>query len=133
MGRTHVTQSYDTQFYLIHHALLAGFLGYTTIPQTHAGNKATVFSPYGSINNPALKRYPASETISAIAGGPGVELCALFRRDETPANHQNMPDRPQNDVMRTVEAVFRAYFVSRGGVYNVIKRHNSDKKSTTSP
>jgi transcriptional regulator with XRE-family HTH domain len=54
-------------------------------------------------------KYPTSETISGIANGLGVELCDLFRQDETPATHQNMLDRLQNDVIQKVEAVFKAY------------------------
>jgi len=54
-------------------------------------------------------KYPTSETISGIANGLGVELCDLFRQDEMSADHQNMLDRLQNDVMQTVEAVFKAY------------------------
>ena len=54
-------------------------------------------------------KYPTSETISGIANGLEVELCDLFRQDETPADHHNMLDRLQNDVMQTVEAVFKAY------------------------
>jgi len=54
-------------------------------------------------------KYPTSETISGIANGLGVELCDLFRQDETTADHKNMLDRLQNDVMQTVEAVFQAY------------------------
>jgi transcriptional regulator with XRE-family HTH domain len=54
-------------------------------------------------------KYPTSESISGIANGLGVELCDLFRQDEKSADHQNMLDRLQNDVMQTVEAVFKAY------------------------
>jgi transcriptional regulator with XRE-family HTH domain len=54
-------------------------------------------------------KYPTSETISGIANGLGVELCDLFRHDETSADHQNMLDRLQSDVFQTVEAVFNAY------------------------
>jgi transcriptional regulator with XRE-family HTH domain len=54
-------------------------------------------------------RYPTSETLSGIANGLEVELCDLFRQDDMPADHQNMLDRLQNDVMKTVEAIFKAY------------------------
>jgi len=54
-------------------------------------------------------KYPTSETISGITNGLGVELCDLFRQDENQADHKNMLDRLQNDVMQTVEAVFKAY------------------------
>jgi len=54
-------------------------------------------------------KYPTSETISGIANGLEVELCDLFRQDEKPANYQNMLKRLQNDVMQTVETVFKAY------------------------
>jgi len=54
-------------------------------------------------------KYPTSETISGIANGLGVELCDLFRQDKMPADHQNMLDRLQNDVMQTIETVFKAY------------------------
>jgi transcriptional regulator with XRE-family HTH domain len=54
-------------------------------------------------------KYPTSETISGIANGLGVELYDLFRQDETPTDHQNMLDRLQNDVIQTVETVFKAY------------------------
>lgn len=54
-------------------------------------------------------RYPTSETLSGIANGLEVELCDLFRQDETPADPQNMLDRLQKDVIKTVETVFKAY------------------------
>jgi transcriptional regulator with XRE-family HTH domain len=54
-------------------------------------------------------KYPTSETISGITNGLEVELCDLFRQDGMRANHLNMLDRLQNDVMQTVEAVFKAY------------------------
>jgi transcriptional regulator with XRE-family HTH domain len=54
-------------------------------------------------------KYPTSDTISGIANGLGVELCDLFRQDEMPTDHQNMLDRLQNDVIQTVETVFKAY------------------------
>jgi transcriptional regulator with XRE-family HTH domain len=54
-------------------------------------------------------RYPTPETLSGIANGLEVELCDLFRQDDTPADYQNMLDRLQNDVLKTVEAVFKAY------------------------
>lgn len=54
-------------------------------------------------------KYPTSETISGIANGLGVELYDLFRQEVMSADHQNMLDRLQNDVMQTVEAVFKAY------------------------
>jgi transcriptional regulator with XRE-family HTH domain len=54
-------------------------------------------------------KYPTSETISGIANGLGVELCDLFQQVEIPASYQNMLDRLQNDVMQTLEAVFKAY------------------------
>jgi transcriptional regulator with XRE-family HTH domain len=54
-------------------------------------------------------KYPTSETVSGIANGLGVELCDLFRQDETPADHTNMLERLQSDVLQTVEAVFNAY------------------------
>jgi len=54
-------------------------------------------------------KYPTSETISGITNGLGVELCDLFRQDGNQADHQNMLDRLQNDVMQTVDAVFKAY------------------------
>jgi transcriptional regulator with XRE-family HTH domain len=54
-------------------------------------------------------KYPTSDTISGIANGLGVELCDLFRQDEISAAHQNMLDRLQNDLMQTVNTVFKAY------------------------
>ena len=54
-------------------------------------------------------KYPTSETISGIANGLEVELCDLFQQVEMPATHQNMLDRLQNDVMQSLEAVFKAY------------------------
>jgi transcriptional regulator with XRE-family HTH domain len=54
-------------------------------------------------------KYPTSETISGITNGLEVELCDLFRQDGMPADHLNMLDRLQDDVMQTVEAVFKAY------------------------
>jgi transcriptional regulator with XRE-family HTH domain len=54
-------------------------------------------------------KYPTSETISGITNGLGVELCDLFRQDEMPEAHQNMLDRLKNDIMQTVEVVFKAY------------------------
>ncbi|MDR0497927.1 MAG: helix-turn-helix domain-containing protein [Treponema sp.] len=54
-------------------------------------------------------KYPTSETLSGIANGLGVELFNLFQQAEKPSSHQNMLDRLQNDVMQTVEAVFKAY------------------------
>jgi transcriptional regulator with XRE-family HTH domain len=54
-------------------------------------------------------KYPTSETISGIANGLGVQLCDLFQQTETPKSHQNMLDRLQNDVMQTLETVFKAY------------------------
>jgi transcriptional regulator with XRE-family HTH domain len=54
-------------------------------------------------------KYPTSETISGIVNGLGVELYDLFQQNETTADHQNMLNRLQNDVMQTVEAVFKAY------------------------
>jgi transcriptional regulator with XRE-family HTH domain len=58
-------------------------------------------------------KYPTSDTISGIANGLGVELCDLFRQDEIQdeisAAHQNMLDRLQDDLMQTVNTVFKAY------------------------
>ena len=54
-------------------------------------------------------KYPTSETVSGIANGLGVELCELFQQEEIPKNYNNTLDRLQNDVMKTVEAVFKAY------------------------
>jgi len=54
-------------------------------------------------------KYPTSETVSGIANGLGVELCDLFQQNEIPINYYNMLDRLQNDVMQTLEAVFKAY------------------------
>jgi len=54
-------------------------------------------------------KYPTSETISGIANGLGVELRDLFCQDEMQADYQKMLDRLQNDVMQTVETVFKAY------------------------
>jgi transcriptional regulator with XRE-family HTH domain len=54
-------------------------------------------------------KYPTSETVSGIANGLGVELCDLFRQDEMPKNYNNTLNRLQNDVMKTVEAVFKSY------------------------
>ena len=54
-------------------------------------------------------RYPTSDTLSGIANGLELELCDLFRQDDMPADHQNMLDRLQNDVMKTVETIFKAY------------------------
>jgi transcriptional regulator with XRE-family HTH domain len=54
-------------------------------------------------------KYPTSETISGIANGLGVELCDLFQQAEISESHHNILDRLQNDVMQTLEAVFKAY------------------------
>ncbi len=54
-------------------------------------------------------KYPTSETISGITNGLGVELCDLFRQDEMPDTYGNMLDRLKNDIMQTVEVVFKAY------------------------
>jgi len=54
-------------------------------------------------------KYPTSETISGITNGLGVELCDLFREDEMQETYQNMLDRLKNDIMQTVEVVFKAY------------------------
>jgi transcriptional regulator with XRE-family HTH domain len=54
-------------------------------------------------------KYPTSETISGIANGLGVELCDLFQQVEISETNQNMLDRLQNDVMQTLETVFKAY------------------------
>jgi len=54
-------------------------------------------------------KYPTSETVSGIANGLEVELCELFQQEEIPKNYNNTLDRLQNDVMKTVEAVFKAY------------------------
>ncbi|MDR2942872.1 MAG: helix-turn-helix domain-containing protein [Treponema sp.] len=54
-------------------------------------------------------KYPTSETISGITNGLGVELYDLFRHDEIPPDYHNMLDRLQNDLMQTIDAVFKAY------------------------
>jgi transcriptional regulator with XRE-family HTH domain len=54
-------------------------------------------------------RYPTPETLSGIANGLEVELCDLFRQDDMPADYQNMLDRLQNDVLKTLELIFKAY------------------------
>jgi transcriptional regulator with XRE-family HTH domain len=54
-------------------------------------------------------RYPTPETLSGIANALEVELCDLFRRDDMPVDHQNMLDRLQTDVMKTLETIFIAY------------------------
>ncbi|MDR2501586.1 MAG: helix-turn-helix domain-containing protein [Treponema sp.] len=54
-------------------------------------------------------RYPTSETLSGIANGLEVDLGDLFRQGETPELHQNMLERLVNDLIKTVEAVFKAY------------------------
>jgi transcriptional regulator with XRE-family HTH domain len=54
-------------------------------------------------------RYPTPETLSGIANGLEVSLCDLFQEAETSSEHQNMLARLQNDVIKTVEALFNAY------------------------
>ncbi|MDR2952092.1 MAG: helix-turn-helix domain-containing protein [Treponema sp.] len=54
-------------------------------------------------------KYPTSETIAGIANGLGVELHDLFQQGEISADNQNMLDRLQNDVMQSLETVFKAY------------------------
>jgi transcriptional regulator with XRE-family HTH domain len=78
------------------------------LSQAALAEKADISTTFLSKIERGIK-YPTSETISGIANGLGVELCDLFRQGETPATHQNMLDRLQNDIMQTVEAVFKAY------------------------
>ncbi|MDR2478529.1 MAG: helix-turn-helix domain-containing protein [Treponema sp.] len=54
-------------------------------------------------------RYPTSETLSGIANGLEVDLGDLFRQNEMPAVHKNMLERLENDIVKTVGTVFRAY------------------------
>jgi transcriptional regulator with XRE-family HTH domain len=54
-------------------------------------------------------RYPTSETLSGIANGLEVDLGDLFRQNEMPAVHQNMLERLENDIVKTVGTVFNAY------------------------
>jgi transcriptional regulator with XRE-family HTH domain len=54
-------------------------------------------------------RYPTSETLSGIANGLEVDLGDLFRQNEMPTVHQNMLERLEDDIIKTLGAVFRAY------------------------
>ena len=54
-------------------------------------------------------KYPTSDTISGIANGLGVELGELFQQVEMSTTHQIMLDRLQNDVMQSLETIFKAY------------------------
>ncbi|MDR0554271.1 MAG: helix-turn-helix domain-containing protein [Treponema sp.] len=54
-------------------------------------------------------KYPTSESISGIANGLGVEVCELFQADEISVGHRNMLERFKNDVLKTVEEVYKAY------------------------
>ena len=78
------------------------------LSQAALAEKADISTTFLSKIERGIK-YPTSETVSGIANGLGVELCDLFRQDETPAAYQNMLDRLQSDVTRTVEAIFKAY------------------------
>ncbi|GHV94585.1 hypothetical protein AGMMS50293_09050 [Spirochaetia bacterium] len=54
-------------------------------------------------------KYPTSETLSGITNALGVEVCELFQEDKTPAEHRNILERFKNDVLGTVEEVYKVY------------------------
>jgi transcriptional regulator with XRE-family HTH domain len=58
-------------------------------------------------------KYPTSETLSGIANGLGVEVCALFQQDEISGQQRNLLDRFKIDitqnVLKTLETVYKAY------------------------
>ena len=54
-------------------------------------------------------KYPTSETLSGIVNVLGVEVCELFQEGETSAEYRNILGRFKNDVLRTVEEVYKAY------------------------
>ena len=59
------------------------------------------------------KKYPASETIAAIANGLNVEVFELFRYDHSPAENQGLYERFKIDIKKsiieTLDAVYKAY------------------------
>ena len=58
-------------------------------------------------------KYPASDTLSAIANGLGVEVFELFRHDHSPDENRIMFERFKIDIRRNVmenlDAVYKAY------------------------
>jgi transcriptional regulator with XRE-family HTH domain len=54
-------------------------------------------------------KYPTSETLSGIVNVLGVEVRELFQEDETPAEHRKILERFKNDILGTVEDVYKAY------------------------
>ena len=54
-------------------------------------------------------KYPTSDTISGIVNGLGVELSDLFQQSEISETHRNMLDRLHDDVIQTLETIFKAY------------------------
>ena len=58
-------------------------------------------------------KYPASDTLSAIANGLDVDVFELFRHDHSPAEKRKLFERFKIDisknVLETLEAVYKAY------------------------
>lgn len=58
-------------------------------------------------------KYPASDTLSGIANGLGVEVHELFQRDDSPEERRSLLERFKKDisenVLKTLEAVYKAY------------------------
>ena len=58
-------------------------------------------------------KYPASETLSAIANGLDVEVSELFRNDNSPAEDRNLYERFKIDIKKKViealDAVYKTY------------------------
>ena len=58
-------------------------------------------------------KYPASDTLSAIANGLEVEVSELFRHDDSPAENRGLYERFKIDIKKNVaealDAVFNAY------------------------
>ena len=78
------------------------------LSQSTLAEKANISVTFLSKIERGLK-YPTSDTISGIANGLEVGLCDLFQQAEISTTHQILLDRLQNDVMQTLETVFKAY------------------------
>ena len=59
------------------------------------------------------KKYPASETLSAIANGLDIDVFELFRQDRSPDENRGLYERFKIDikknVMEALEAVYKVY------------------------
>ena len=59
------------------------------------------------------KKYPTSDTLSALANGLGVEVFELFRHDHSPAKNMKLFERFKKDITKnvldTLETVYKAY------------------------